>query len=162
MKNWLIIANITFLISASAYFIFKHSFYLQTVTESGKGSYSLGQDVAKNFLRQGISIEKDAFYQGFIDGLSEKNKINVEQQKMAEAWAQNQAKLLYEEHNKLRQEKLQKTLEAKATHLKKTPRNLEREKYLMALKNKGAQENLKDISRSIGQKKSGRTSEEEK
>jgi hypothetical protein len=124
---------------ASSYLVYKNSFRLQTISEKGKASYTLGQDVAKNFMRQGISIEEHSFYRGFLDGLDNSNDLNEEELRMANLWAQNQAKNKLAELHKLRDEKLKNELHKNYRKLGNDQRKSKRNQLYSEL-------NLKDLN----------------
>lgn len=76
-KKWILALVFTqfFII---AYLFYKNSEKMQILTETGKTSYVLGLDTAKNIKRQGIEIELESFYYGFKDGLKEESNLKPE------------------------------------------------------------------------------------
>lgn len=71
-------------------------------------SYVLGQNVAKNALRQGITIDTRAFLSGLKDGLKNHVELDTAEIAAAQSWAQEQAKKKFEELEKTREQLVQK------------------------------------------------------
>lgn len=91
--------------------IYHHRYLFTNGSQDNKTSYSLGQDVAKNLLRQGIQIETQSFYKGVIDGLENKSHLTQEEHQTAQKWAKDQALKKQTELEQLRQTELKNEME---------------------------------------------------
>lgn len=81
------------------------------MSDETRSSYLLGFQAGKNYLKQGISINRMAFENGLADGLKKDSEVKEEELATSLEWARREAQRKFLEQEKQRETLVQKELE---------------------------------------------------